>query len=386
MPTTIKSTRRGALKVAGAAGLALALPARAQGAYPNRPLRMIVPLAAGSAVDVAARLLAQKMSVNMGQSVVVENIVGAAGIIGASQVVKAAPDGYTIGGFNDSILTMVPNLNPATPFNPVTDFAHISQVATIDFSISVASTAPYKSAAEFVAAAKAAPGKLTYASGGNGSPQHMAGALFAAHTRHRHPPRAVPRREPGRARCGGRPVRRDAARHRHGRRAGQGRQVAPDRRDGRAAPRRVSRHADAQRGGHPGFRLRTWFALTAPKGTPREIVDRLQRESVKALADGEIKERYAALGLNPKRHHARADDGASCRSNSRATARRSATTASRAIERSTSACLTFAPQAGHTGCRARRPGKSSTVLLPHGTPLARRDQRSFATCRRSKPC
>ncbi|HEY6353139.1 MAG TPA: tripartite tricarboxylate transporter substrate-binding protein, partial [Burkholderiaceae bacterium] len=191
MPTQPKATRRGALKLAGAASVAkwagaasvaVALPLRAQGAYPNRPLRMIVPLAAASAVDVAARLIAQKMSLNMGQTIVVENITGAAGIIGALQVAKAAPDGNTIGGFNDSILTMVPNLNPATPFNTVTDFAHVSQVATIDFSISTATGAPWKSAADFVAAAKAAPGKYTYASGGNGSPQHLAGALFAAHT------------------------------------------------------------------------------------------------------------------------------------------------------------------------------------------------------------
>src|SRR5687768_6002627 len=100
MPTTIDSTRRPAIKVAGAAALALAPPLRAQATYPNRSLRMIVPLAAGSAVDVAARLLAQKMSTSLGQTVVVENIVGAAGIIGASQLAKAAPDGYTIGGFN----------------------------------------------------------------------------------------------------------------------------------------------------------------------------------------------------------------------------------------------------------------------------------------------
>ena len=122
--------------------MAYAVPLRAQGAYPNRQIRMIVPLAAASAVDVAARLIAQKMATNMGQSIVVENIVGAAGIIGASQLAKAAPDGYTIGGFNDSILTMVPNLNPATPFNTLTDFAHVSQVATIDFSISAATGAP----------------------------------------------------------------------------------------------------------------------------------------------------------------------------------------------------------------------------------------------------
>jgi tripartite-type tricarboxylate transporter receptor subunit TctC len=298
MPSTrFKSTRRDALALAGAAGLALAMPARAQGTYPNRPIRMIVPLAAASAVDVAARLIAQKMSANMGQTIVVENIVGAAGIIGASQLAKAPPDGYTIGGFNDSILTMVPNLNPATPFNPLGDFAHISQVATIDFSISTASTAPYKSAADFVAAAKAAPGKLTYASGGNGSPQHMAGALFAAHTgidiRH------VPYR-------GASQAAQDVA-------SGQCdvtlqgiATVAALAKAGRLrligvmADQRHPEFPDAptlKEVGITGFEFSTWFALIAPKGTPREIVERLQRESVKALGDAEIKERYAALGL-----------------------------------------------------------------------------------------
>jgi len=298
MPTSPKRrTRRDALALAGAASLGLALPLRAQGAYPNRPLRMIVPLAAASAVDVAARLIAQKMGTNMGQTIVVENIVGAAGIIGASQLLKAAPDGYTIGGFNDSILTMVPNLNPNTPFNPLTDFTHISQVATIDFSISTASTAPYKSAADFVAAAKAAPGKLTYASGGNGSPQHMAGALFAAHTgidiRH------VPYR-------GASQAAQDVA-------SGQCdvtlqgiATVAALAKGGRLrligvmAEQRHPEYPDTptlKEVGIQGFDFSTWFALTAPKGTPREIVDRLQREVVKALGDPEIQSRYAAVGL-----------------------------------------------------------------------------------------
>src|SRR5262245_25793279 len=299
MPTPLQHTRRDALALAGSAGLALAMPSRAQGSYPSRPLRMIVPLAAASAVDVAARLIAQKMAINMAQSIVVENIVGAAGIIGASQLVKAAPDGYTIGGFNDSILTMVPNLNPATPFNTVTDFAHISQVATIDFSISVASTSPYKSAAEFVAAAKAAPGQLTYASGGNGSPQHMAGALFAAHTgidiRH------VPYR-------GASQAAQDTA-------SGQCdvtlQGIATVAALAKAGKLRLigvmldNRHPEypdtptLKEVGINGFEFSTWFVLTAPKGTPRDIVERLQREAVKALGDAEIQSRYAALGLKP---------------------------------------------------------------------------------------
>src|SRR6476659_2349917 len=92
--------------------LALMLPfAAAAQTYPNKPIRMIIPLAAASAVDNAARIVTQKMSANMGQSCVIENVPGAAGLIGTRQVATAAPDGYTIGGFNDSIMTMLPNLH-----------------------------------------------------------------------------------------------------------------------------------------------------------------------------------------------------------------------------------------------------------------------------------
>ena len=299
MPTPLKRTRRQALQLAGAASVAVALPLRAQGADPNRSVRMIVPLAAASAVDVAARLIAQKMGANMGQSIVVENIVGAAGIIGASQLAKAAPDGYTIGGFNDSILTMVPNLNAATPFNTVTDFAHVSQVATIDFSISAATGAPWKSAAEFVAAAKAAPGKYTYASGGNGSPQHLAGALFASHTgidiRH------VPYRGASQAAqdvAGGQcdvtlqGIATVAALAKGGKLKLIG--VMLDQRHPEYPDTPTLKEA-----GINGFDFSTWFVLTTPKGTPKDIVDRLHREVVKALADPEIKEKYAAVGLKP---------------------------------------------------------------------------------------
>jgi len=301
MKPTPRSTlsRRAALALATAAGLALAAPAQAQGAYPSKPIRMIVPLAAGSAVDVAARLLAQKMSQSMGQTIVVENIVGAAGIIGAQALQKAAPDGYTIGGFNDSILTMVPNLNPNTPFNPVTDFVPVSRVATIEFSIAVPATSPWKTATDFVAAAKAAPGKYTYASGGNGSPQHLGGALFAAHTgidiKH------VPYRGASQAAqdtAGGQTdvtvqgIATVAALAK----AGKLKLIAV------MTEQRQPDYPDTptlRELGINGFDYSTWFGLTAPKGTPKEIVDRLQAEVVKALADTEVKQRYAALGLRP---------------------------------------------------------------------------------------
>jgi tripartite-type tricarboxylate transporter receptor subunit TctC len=107
--------------------------AQGSGAYPNKPIRMIVPLAAGSAVDNAARIVAQKMGQNMGQSIVIENQAGAAGLIGAGNVAKAAPDGYTLGGFNDSIMTMRPNLQPKMPWDILKDYEPVSLVATVEW-------------------------------------------------------------------------------------------------------------------------------------------------------------------------------------------------------------------------------------------------------------
>src|SRR5438309_117455 len=151
----------------------------AQPAYPTKPIHMVVPLAAGSAVDNAMRILTQRMSENMGQGIVVENQPGAAGLIGAERVAKAAPDGYTIGGFNDSIMTMLPNLHATMPWDILKDFEPISLVATVEWGLVVNNDAPYKTAADLIAAAKANPGKINYGSGGNGSPQHVAMEVFA---------------------------------------------------------------------------------------------------------------------------------------------------------------------------------------------------------------
>ncbi len=296
MTTRTPLNRRTALCLA-TASLAFALPAHAQSNYPDKPIRLIVPLAAGSAVDVAARILAQKMSVSLGQPFVIENITGASGLIGAERVAKSPADGYTLGGFNDSLLTMVPNLNRNTPFNPVTDFAHISQVATIEFSISVATTSPYKSTSELVAAAKASPGKLTYSSGGNGSPQHLAGALFTAHTgiEMKH----VPYRGASQAALDVAGGQIDVAFQGIATvsallKGGKLRMI------GVLSDARNSEYPEAptmKEQGIQGFDFSTWFSLAAPKGTPKPIVDRLQSEVVKALADPEVKARFAGLGL-----------------------------------------------------------------------------------------
>jgi len=153
---------------------------QAQQGYPSKPIRVIIPLAAASAVDNAARIVTQKMGANMGTSFVIENLPGAAGLIGTAQVAKAAPDGYTIGGFNDSIMTMLPNMHVNLSWDILRDFEPVSLVATIEWGLVANNAAPFRSAADLIAAAKAKPGEINYGSGGNGSPQHVAMALFAS--------------------------------------------------------------------------------------------------------------------------------------------------------------------------------------------------------------
>src|SRR3989454_6651544 len=152
----------------------------AQSVYPTKPIHMIVPLAAGSAVDNAMRIVTERMAQNMGQSIVIDNQPGAAGLIGADRVAKASPDGYTIGGFNDSIMTMLPNLHAKLPWDILKDFEPVSLVATIEWGLAASNDSPYRTAADLIAAAKANPGKINYGSGGNGSPQHVAMELFAS--------------------------------------------------------------------------------------------------------------------------------------------------------------------------------------------------------------
>src|SRR5437870_3650094 len=152
----------------------------AQPAYPAKPIHMIVQLAAGSAVDNAMRIVTERMSTNLGQGIVIENQHGAAGLIGEERVAKAAPDGYTIGGFNDSIMTMLPNLYGKLSWDILKDFEPVSLVATVEWGLVASSESPYRSAADLIAAAKADPRRINYGSGGNGSPQHVAMELFAS--------------------------------------------------------------------------------------------------------------------------------------------------------------------------------------------------------------
>ena len=283
--------------IAAAMLVVCAVSVTAQTAYPSRPIRMIIPLAAGSAVDNAARVLTQKMSQGLGQSIVIENMAGSAGLIGADRVAKAAPDGYTLGGFNDSVLTMLPHIYPRASWNALTDFDPLSLAATIEWGLVVKSDSPHRTVADFMAAAKAAPGKVNYSSGGSGSPQHIAMALFA--TRAGLDVVHVPYKGATPAAVAVAAGEVDAAFQGLGTvtaliQSGKLRLLAV------STPKRLPQYPGiptVDESGLKDFFFNSWFAMVVPAGTPKEIVERLNSEMRKALADPETRDRLVALGL-----------------------------------------------------------------------------------------
>ncbi len=270
----------------------------AQAAYPDRPIKMIVPLAAASAVDVAARIVTQKMADNMGQQIVIINQPGASGLIGAEQVAKAEPDGYTIGGFNDSIMTMVPNLQSNMRWDILRDFEPVSLAATVEWGLIASNKTSYKTAADLIAAAKAAPGKIDYSSGGPGSPQHLAMAMFASaagisltHVPYKGATQAATDVASGQIPVGFQGLGTVAALVR----GGQLRLI------GVTTEKRMPQFPDVptvSESGLPGFFFNSWFAIMAPAGTPKDIIARLNAEVLKALADPEVRGKLEDLGFS----------------------------------------------------------------------------------------
>ena len=293
--------QQGLTQAAAVSALGLSAGASwAQAGYPNKPIRMVVPLAAGSAVDNAARIVMQKASVGLATGIAIENQAGASGVIGTDRVAKSAPDGYTLGGFNDSIMTMLPNLNAKLPWDIVRDFEPVSLVATVEWGLVVPADSPWQTAADVISAARKAPGKINYGSGGNGSPQHMAMALFAsqANLQLTH----VPYKGATQAAVGlaGREV--DAqfqgiATVNALVKAGKLRLLAV------STPKRLAQFPDVPtvaESGLPGFEFNSWFAIMAPAGTPKAIVQRVQAEVAKALGDAGVREQLIAQGLTPR--------------------------------------------------------------------------------------
>jgi tripartite-type tricarboxylate transporter receptor subunit TctC len=278
-------------------GGALAAPSAAQD-YPAKPLLMVMPLQAGSAVDVMMRIVAQKMGDNMGRQILVENQPGAAGMIGAERVKRAAPDGYTLGALNDSILTMIPNIRQV-PYDPVKDFVPVSVVAGITWVMVANNDLPAKTVPEFIALAKSRPGKIDYSSGGVGSPQHVAMEAFKAATDiyivH------IPYRGATQAAL-------DVMSNQVQVHLGAVSIVQPHIKSGKMralavpSPTRSPLLPDVPtmtEAGVAGFEWRTWASIVVPVGTPKPIVDRLNAEVVKAVNAPDVREKLIAQGLEP---------------------------------------------------------------------------------------
>jgi tripartite-type tricarboxylate transporter receptor subunit TctC len=271
----------------------------AQGApYPDKPVQIVLPLQVGSASDVAVRVVAERVGEALKQPLVVENVTGAAGMIGAERVAKARPDGYTLAALNNSILTILPNIQrERVKFNPFDDFVPIHGLATIPTLLGVHESVPARTVSDLILLAKTKPGELNYATGGPGSPQHLAGEMFMSMAGIRMT--QVPYKGATAAAAG---------------LAGGQTQVMfiahslalPYLPNGKvraiafAGGKRSSAFPDlptVAEAGVPGYDYSSWIALFAPKGTPQPVLAKLRTEAARALATPGLKERLEKSGL-----------------------------------------------------------------------------------------
>ncbi|WP_372618919.1 Bug family tripartite tricarboxylate transporter substrate binding protein [Falsiroseomonas sp.] len=293
-------TGRRQLLAAAAALLVLPRAARAQTDYPNRPVRMIVPVAAGAGLDVVSRVVAQGLSDLWGHTVVVENRFGAGGTIGTDLIAKATPDGYTIGSVNSSSLAIAPALLPNVPYDPLTSFTPLGLAASNDCALAVRVDSPFRSVADVVAAAKARPGQLTWASAGSGTSTHMAGELFRqvsgveiVHVPYRGSPPAVTDTLAGQVDMTFNTINALMASIRNGRlralaTTGQTRDpLLPD------APT----FAEV---GYPTYEAAGWLGFAGPVGIPPEIVQRIS-ESIRQVTQSDaFKQTMSNVGMRPR--------------------------------------------------------------------------------------
>jgi tripartite-type tricarboxylate transporter receptor subunit TctC len=289
------------LRFASALALALsAFAAQAQtGPYPNRPIKLIVTVPPGGAADFIARLLASKLSTSMGQPVVVENKAGASGSLASDFVAKSAPDGYTL--LQSSITThgIGPHLMAKLPYDPVASFAPVTMLASLPLIMTVNADVKAATLPEFLTLAKAQPGKLAFASSGNGGAPHMAGELLKIaasvdmlHAPYRGSGPAVADLVGGQVQVmfDGAP---SLVQHIT---SGKLRPLAA------ASPKRnpllpnLPTFAEL---GLPAVNVALWYGLMAPAGTPPEIIARINREVNQALKAPDVLERFAAQGTEP---------------------------------------------------------------------------------------
>ena len=291
------------MKTALAAGFAalalLAAPLAGAEGYPSKPIHFVVPYPAGGPLDTVARLLGQKVSESMRQPVIVDNKPGAGGNIGADAVAKSPPDGYTILMGAVATHAINPTLYTNIPYDPVKDFAPVTQVASTPNVLVVNPSLPVHDVREFIAYAKAHPGQLNFGSGSTGSAGHLAGELFKtmAGVQMVH----VPYKGAGPAMqdlIGGQiQLMFDNLASSLGQiRAGKVRALAVTTAKRTSLAPELPTIAES---GLPGFDISTWFGVLAPGGTPPAVVARLHDEFAKALAAPDVREKMLNLGAEP---------------------------------------------------------------------------------------
>ncbi|AUT48320.1 tripartite tricarboxylate transporter substrate binding protein [Achromobacter sp. AONIH1] len=289
-------TQAKAALAAALAGLCLSSAAVAADAYPSKPIRLIVPFAAGGTTDIVARIVSEGLTRELGQAVVVENRGGGGGSIGADALVRSTPDGYTLGVATVSTMATNPATNPQNPYNPIKDFTPITNLVNVPNVLTVNPSVPAKTLAEFITLLKNNPGKYSYASSGTGGISHLDGELFKSLTNtdmvH------VPYRGSG-------PALNDVIAGQVNAQfdnlpssmphiqAGKLRALAIE------APKRLPSLPDVPNFGEAGLPQMdnmAWYGLVAPAGTPQAVVDRIHAAAVKVLKDPKIAQRLADGG------------------------------------------------------------------------------------------
>jgi len=278
--------------------LALAQPAATQ-TYPSRPVTIVAPYAAGGGADLIARLMAQKLSERLGQSFVVENRLGAGGVIAASSVAKATPDGYTLLVAASTQLAIQVTLHKTLPYDPATDFMPVALVASVPFVLIVNPSLPVHSVGELIALAKQKPGQLTFGSSGVGGPPHLFTELLKTMTgiEMTHIPYKGTAQAMTDVIAGHVPIIfSDLAPAIPQLKAGRLRALGISSAVRFAGMPEIPPLAEA---GVPGFDAVSWLALVAPAATPREIVDKLHATVKQIMAEPAVQQRFVGLGNIP---------------------------------------------------------------------------------------
>jgi tripartite-type tricarboxylate transporter receptor subunit TctC len=265
-------------------------------AYPNKPIKLIVPFAPGGFTDVVARILGQKLSISLGQPFVIENKAGAGSTIGTDFVAKAAPDGYTLVMVSTTHV-ISPAIYPKLPYDPIKSFTPVGKLVDSAYVLLVNPKVPANNVAEFIALAKASPDKIHYASSGNGSSQHLMGGMFASMTgvKMKH----VPYKGSGGA---ANDLVAGVVESSFAGVPNAMAQVPAGRLKALAVTtsKRIPQLPDVptmQEAGVPGYNASVWLGLLAPAGTPKEVVMKLNAEIAKVLSAADTKKELYAAGV-----------------------------------------------------------------------------------------